>query len=136
MNDSYGRYQVSDDPFDRGYFDRFLGRRNPSLAEDPNYQEGRALAEREIASETAIGPRFPGQKPCCPAGHYYPDVMRLHDEKILLEHWRVLYCRVCGTQRRERISPHTYSETPGCPLDEFEIRRARELSRMQTKAPS
>ncbi len=47
------------------------------------------------------GPYFPGQHPS-PCGHYYPDVLRLRDEKrddgtIV----RVINCTYCGTFEEE-----------------------------------
>ena len=57
---------------------------------------------------TMPGPYFPGQQPS-PCGHYYPDVLRLRDEKRSDGTFvRIIDCTYCGRYERQ-LDPRTLS---------------------------
>jgi hypothetical protein len=93
--------------------------------------------ERRI---TMPGPYFPGQQPSS-CGHYYPDVLRVRDEKTSNGTFvRIIDCVYCGRRERE-LDPQTLDPElvrklnekgfdVGVTEEEISEVRKRELQRM------
>jgi len=69
----------------------------------------KALPPHSIPGVTRLsGPYFPGQQPS-PCGHYYPDVLRLRDEKKPDGTFvRIVDCSYCGRYEL-RLDPRALS---------------------------
>ncbi len=89
------------------------------------------------------GPYFPGQQPSS-CGHYYPDVLRLRDEKRPGGKFiRILDCQFCGRLELE-LDPRTLARevlsefdpqgiAPGIREDQIDQVRQREFARLAAK---
>lgn len=80
-------------------------------------------------------PYFEGQHPA-QCGHYYPDVLRVRDEKRNGEFFRVLDCSICKTQYETPIegdlfNPNSLEGSLG--RETLEQYRSRERNRILSK---
>jgi hypothetical protein len=81
---------------------------NPQAIAPPNGASGHKR-DAGKGGVTLTGPYFPGQVPST-CGHYYPDVLRLRDEKRQDGSFvRVVDCRYCG-RLEYSLDEHTVGE--------------------------